>query len=135
MAYLIDSDWTIDHLAEVPAASQLVAKLTTDGAFISIVTYMEAFQGTLRQADPPAAAFKLREMASSVPVLPLSIPIAERSARLRQHFLDIGQRPMRRGFDILIAATAIEHGLTLVTRNIDDYADIPGIELYQPAEA
>jgi predicted nucleic acid-binding protein len=42
---------------------------------------------------------------------------------------------MRRGFDILIAATAIEHGLTLVTRNIDDYADIPGIELYQPAEA
>jgi predicted nucleic acid-binding protein len=44
-----------------------------------------------------------------------------------------GKRPTRRGFDLLIAATAIEHGLTLVTRNVRDYADIRGLQLYQGA--
>ena len=32
--------------------------------------------------------------------------------------------------DILIAATAIEHGLTLVTGNTRDYEDIPNLRLY-----
>ena len=28
------------------------------------------------------------------------------------------------------AATALEHGLILVTRNVSDYSDIPGLALY-----
>ncbi len=34
-------------------------------------------------------------------------------------------------FDILIAATAIQHHLTLLTRNIKDYQRIPSLKLYQ----
>jgi predicted nucleic acid-binding protein len=29
----------------------------------------------------------------------------------------------------LIAATALEHNLTLVTRNVRDYAEVPGLRL------
>lgn len=32
----------------------------------------------------------------------------------------------------MIAATAIEHDLTLVTRNVDDFSDVPGLQLYKP---
>jgi len=32
--------------------------------------------------------------------------------------------------DLLIAATALEHELTIVTRNIEDFNDIPGLVLY-----
>ena len=34
--------------------------------------------------------------------------------------------------DAYIAATALTRRMTLVTRNIDDYADVPGIRLHQP---
>jgi predicted nucleic acid-binding protein len=36
--------------------------------------------------------------------------------------------------DGLIAATALEHGLTLVTRNVRDFSEL-GITLFNPWEA
>jgi predicted nucleic acid-binding protein len=33
--------------------------------------------------------------------------------------------------DILIAATCLEHNLTLLTRNLKDFQKIPSIKLYQ----
>ena len=47
MPYLVDSDWVIDHLANVPEAVQLLDRLAQDGIAISIITYMEAFQYNL----------------------------------------------------------------------------------------
>jgi predicted nucleic acid-binding protein len=41
------------------------------------------------------------------------------------------KRVNQRALDVVIAATAIEYGLTLVTRNITDYADIPDLTLHQ----
>jgi predicted nucleic acid-binding protein len=37
-----------------------------------------------------------------------------------------------RALDLIIAATALEYGLTLVTKNTDDFKDIPDLTLYQP---
>jgi predicted nucleic acid-binding protein len=45
MPYLIDSNWLIDHLEDVPAASELLERLTEKGITISIISYMEAYQG------------------------------------------------------------------------------------------
>ena len=35
-----------------------------------------------------------------------------------------------RALDLLNAAIAVEHDLTLVTRNVEDYKDIPDLNLY-----
>jgi predicted nucleic acid-binding protein len=45
MPYLVDSNVVIDHLGEVPEASQFLDQFAQDGIVISIITYMEAFQG------------------------------------------------------------------------------------------
>jgi hypothetical protein len=131
VAYLVDSDWLIDHLAEIPEATELLQSLAGEGLFISVVSYMEAFQGTLRSESPDTALDRLNALSDAV--LPMDIRIAKRCASLRQHFLDLGQRPTRRGFDLVIAATALEHDLTLATRNVRDYADIPDLKLYRLA--
>jgi predicted nucleic acid-binding protein len=38
----------------------------------------------------------------------------------------------RRGFDIAIAACAIEHGAAFWTLNPQDFEDIPGLKLFRP---
>lgn len=59
MPYLIDTDWVIDLLASVPEAVQLLDRLAQDGIAISIITYMEAYQGVERSPHPEEAQNKL----------------------------------------------------------------------------
>jgi len=54
--------------------------------------------------------------------LPVERSIAERAGRLRR---DYGMRMP----DALIAATALEHGLSLMTRNKKDFQVIRGLKL------
>jgi len=61
--------------------------------------------------------------------LPISPEIARRCAQLRETLRREGKRVRQRALDLLIAATALEFGLTVVTRNSEDYRDIPGLSL------
>ena len=131
MPYLIDTDWVIDLLASVPEAVQLLDRLAQDGIAISIITYMEAYQGVERSPHPEEAQNKLSALLDSLPVVPLSPAVAQRCARLRETLRKQGKRVNARSLDLIIAATALEHNLTLVTRNTEDYADVPGLKLYR----
>jgi predicted nucleic acid-binding protein len=129
MAYLIDSDWIIDHLENDPAADQLLDGLAPHGFAISDVTYMEVFQGVNRSPDPQLATSWLNVLVTRAPIVPFSIAVAERCAGLREHLRGQGRRVRSRALDLIVAATAMEHGLTLVTRNKADYRDIPNLKL------
>ena len=52
MPYLIDSDVLIAQRESQPGALVLLEQLASQGLAISIVTYMEVYQGTLGAADP-----------------------------------------------------------------------------------
>ena len=58
-------------------------------------------------------------------VLPLSQAVLDQAVTLRQ------QRNMSLG-DALVAGTALVHGLTLVTRNVEDFQWIQGLSLLNP---
>ena len=133
MPYLVDTDWVIDLLASVPEALQLLDRLAQDGIAISIITYMEVYQGVERSPHPEEAQRKLAAFLNSVPVIPLTPAVAQRCARLRETLRKQGRRVNARSLDLIIAATALEYNLTLVTRNAEDYADIPGLKLYPPS--
>jgi toxin FitB len=60
-------------------------------------------------------------------VLPLSQAVLDQAVVLRQ------QRKMSLG-DALVAGTALAHGLTLVTRNVEDFQWIQGLSLLNPFE-
>jgi predicted nucleic acid-binding protein len=132
MPYLVDSDVVIDHLAAVPEASQFLDQFAQDGIVMSIVTYMEAFQGVFRSEQPEEAAEKFHAFVDKVLILPFSFAVAERCARLRETLRSQNKRVKSRALDLIIAATALEYGLTLVTKNIEDFKDIPDLILYQP---
>jgi predicted nucleic acid-binding protein len=132
MPYLIDSDVLINHRDEDPGALTLLERLAPEGIAISVVTYMEVYQGILRSPDADRAQSNFAAFLAGVPVVPFSVVSARRCAVLREGLSRRGKRVRSRALDLITAAIALEHGYTLVTRNRNDYEDIPGLSLHEP---
>lgn len=88
----------------------------TDGSAYSVVTRCELFAG--RRADEA----QIGAVLAALREVPVDRAIAERAGRLRR---ETGVLVA----DALIAATAIECGLALATRNVRDFGNVPGLEL------
>lgn len=136
MAYLIDSDWLIDRVAGDPPAVALFDQLAAGDMRVSVVTYAEVYEGVLASSDPASHEQRLdRVIAAGMRILPFTTATAQHCARIRHDLRSSGRRTGSRALDLLVAATAIEHGLTLVTRNVNDYRDIDGLAIYEAGPA
>lgn len=129
MPYLLDSDWFIDYVDRVPSAVELAEGLSPSGLFISVVSYMEAYEGVFRLSQSDRAA-RLEEWLTGDLVITVDDVVARRCAELRSLLRGQNRRVGSRALDLLIAATAIAYDLTMVTRNVDGYRDIPGLTLF-----
>lgn len=130
MTYLVDTDWMIDYLAGEPAARNLIASLLSDSIAISIITFIEIYEGIKRSPTRRQDERAFRTFLQGVDVFPVNRTVARRAAKVRAGLRLQGRSVRRRSLDLLIAATALAYNLTLVTRNMDDYGDIPGLSLY-----
>jgi len=123
-AYLLDSDVLIDISRNKPAAIDYVDTLP-DPWMISQVTAMELLVGA---RDKREIAY-LDQFLSSYPIVPLSASLGVRAYRL---LMDYAKSHGLHVFDSLVAATALEQGLTLVTRNQRHFAMIDKLILHVP---
>jgi predicted nucleic acid-binding protein len=124
MPYLIDSDVLIDISRDRARAIDYVDTLP-DTWMISRVTAMELLVGA---RDKREVAY-LVAFLSSYPIVSLSDSIGEKAYELlklyaKSHGLHV--------FDSLIAATALELGLTLVIKNQRHFAMIDELILQVP---
>lgn len=135
MKYLLDTNVLGDARKQAhPGLVTWLAGQPRADLAISVVTLLEIERGVLRiERRDPAAGRHLRswledEIAQAFEgsVLPVDERVAHRAARL--HVPD----PMPE-MDALIAATALVHDLTLVTRNVKDFQNA-GIGLLDPWE-
>lgn len=60
-------------------------------------------------------------------VIEVTTTIAERFGEIRAQQFASGQFTPE--MDLLIASTALVHGLTLVTHNTKDFANVPGLQV------
>jgi len=131
MHYLLDTTILSPYFAGDPQTRLLLRKLTPDGIAVSIVAYLEAYQGVIENADPEKARRKFNVFFRTAPILPISPAVARRCAEIRSDLKKQGKNPRKRAFDLVIAATALEHGLEVVTHNTKDFDDIPNLVRYQ----
>lgn len=123
LMYLLDTD-VLSELRKRkcnPGVATWFGTIQDSELFLSAVTIAEIEQGIERQrtADPVfaknlAAWLELTLRGFGDRILPLSVNIARRWGRLAAQ---IGNN----GLDLAIAATALEHGLTVVTGNTKHY--------------
>ena len=109
---LIDTDVFIDHLR---GAEEL--KPGSNRLHYSAVTRAELFAGSSATATISQLLAPLREV-------PVDRAIAERAGRVRR---ETGLRLP----DALIAASALERRLLVVTRNVKDFEPVRGLRLRQ----
>ncbi len=131
MRYLIDTNVLIPYFAGDQQAINLLRHLIPDGIAVSILSYLEAYQGAIERPDPEAAKRQFNAFFRGISVLPVSPAVAIRCAEIRSLLKGQGKNPRKRAFDLVIAATALEHGLEIVTHNTKDFQDIPGLVQYQ----
>jgi predicted nucleic acid-binding protein len=130
MPYLLDTTGIIPHLARDEIAVEPVSRLTAYRVAVSIVSYLEAWEGTIDVADPVAAQRQVTALFVDIPLLPISMTVARRCAEVRAFLGKQGKSPRRRAFDLVIAARALEHDLVLVTHNARDFSGIPDLVLH-----
>jgi predicted nucleic acid-binding protein len=129
MTYLLDSDILSSYLDRDRATIDRVDDLMLAGVSISIVTYMETYQVTLQSPDPQASQVRHARALLGIPILPFTVEVAERCAQMRHDLSASGRKVRSRALDLMIAATALENNLVLVTRNHADYRDIPELRI------
>ena len=129
MNYLADADFIIDHFNDLPTARSLLPRLLREGTGVSVITQIELYEGVYRSRNPRQAERDLRAFLRSVALLPITRAVALRTARVRADLRGRGRPIQHRAFDLIIAATALEHGLTVVTSNTRDYSDIPRLRV------
>jgi toxin FitB len=121
-----------------PKVEQWVAAQEFGTLFISVVSLGEMGKGFTTMSDLPKRGrletWLERQLAELFrgQVLPVTQAIAKRWGAfdgLRQ----MAGRPLAVA-DGMIAATAFEHGLTVVTRNVRDFGDL-GVSILNPWEA
>lgn len=108
--FLVDTDVFVDHLR---GARELDPK--SHRVHYSVVTRAELFAGSTASEIVSILLAPFRE-------LEVGRKIAERAGRLRR---ESGIRLP----DALIAATAVEHGLSLFTRNRTDFEGVRGLRV------
>jgi tRNA(fMet)-specific endonuclease VapC len=94
---------------------------------LSVISLGELYSWVLRKQAPPSRLQALKQLLKEATVLELDSVVAEKFGAVRAQLLDAG-KPMPTA-DRFIGATALVHGLTLVTHNTQDYLNVPGLVL------
>jgi predicted nucleic acid-binding protein len=95
--------------------------------YISALSAGELFTWAVRGNAPATRLPSLIDLLDDVQIIDVDLAIARRFGELRAALLDAG-RPTPT-FDLAIAATAIVHGLTLVTHNTQHFSHVSGLSL------
>ena len=137
MSYLLDTNVLSElrRKAPHPGVVQWFANRPATTLYLSVLTIGELRKGIETLANEPRRLSLLDWLEVALPaffigrILPVDLPVADRWGRL---LAQVG-RPLP-AIDSLLAATALQHGLHLVTRNQRDF-ELPGLQVINPWNA
>ena len=132
-AYLVDSDVCIHAMRRRhESLKEMIRAIRSDGLAISVITYGEVLEGALYSRERLTNVQKWRAFVAGVDVVDVTMAVADIWADLRGALRSKGN--IIADNDLLIAATAIRFGMTVVSCNVRHFARVPGLTLLVPPE-
>lgn len=126
---VLDTSFVVDVIRGHEKAGRLFRILEQESAVlgVSAATAYELFTGVARSETPGSEERKVEQFIESLALLPFELPTARIAGLLASQ---LTKRGSALGVvDLFIAATALEHGEPLVTRDRKDYERVPGLKL------
>jgi len=129
MSFLVDTNVLSELVRKRPDPGVLQWAQEVTRVAISAATVEEVYFGLSWKPNPRILLWFEEFLEVNCEVLPVTAEIAKRAGEIRGQLQARGQT--RSSTDMLIASTAQEHKLTLVTRNIPDFEGC-GVPLLTP---
>ena len=130
MGLLIDTSVLIKIERADESIDDFIASLGGEDSSLSAITASELLVGVVRAAPPERRAQREAFVAYALErfqVLPVDLIVARAHAPLVAQFKGRGSEIG--AHDLLIAATALAHGFAMLTYNVREFSQIPGLEL------
>lgn len=126
MKYLLDTDVVVNQLR---GKSRLKEEIAEAGVAISIITFGELLYGAYKSTKKENSLAIINGFISDlkVDILGLNQEIMDIYAKTKALLEVKGKRLDE--FDLLIAATAKAHSLSVVTRNLSHFKRIPNLNI------
>ena len=125
--YLIDTDWVIDHLNAIERVVTRLKELHPQGLALSIVSLAELFEGVQYSRHPDQSKQALEAILGEVSGLGIDEEICTIFGRERGRLRKDGE--LIGDFDLLIAATGLHYGLTVLTNNRRHFERVDGLQI------
>jgi tRNA(fMet)-specific endonuclease VapC len=127
LTHLLDTDICIHAMKSRDLALSRRLDALRGSCAVSDVTLYELYSGAERYEMPSERIAIIDAFIALVIVLPFDTAAARIAAPIRFRLESKGQKIG--GFDMLIAATALSHDLSLFTNNIREFKRVPGLRL------
>jgi len=125
--YLLDTDTIIYILKGNASVQKNLLFHINDPIKTSVITLMELYYGAYKSQKVTGNLAKIKTLEQSLEIITLGVASAEVFGMLKSQLEKTGLR--LDDFDLIIAACALAHNLTLVTNNEKHFQRIEGLKL------
>jgi tRNA(fMet)-specific endonuclease VapC len=113
--YLLDTDWVIHYLNGHPEIVARVQDLGPEGLALSVISLAELYEGVFYSREPRKSEEAVQDLLRGIELIGIDEEITRVFGRERGRLRALGKTVG--DFDLLIGATALRHGLTLLSNN------------------
>lgn len=125
--YLLDTDTIIYALKGVPAVVENMHLHSADPKAISVITYGELVYGAEKSQQTEKNLARVHRLREIFPVIEISCSVMDSFGSLKADLSRKGE--LVDDFELIIAATAITIGYSVVSNNEKHFAKLPDVSL------
>ena len=130
MGILIDTSVLIAHERTQVDLDRRLREAGEEAAHLSVITASELLHGIWRAVDPAVRTRRtafVEALLREFPVVEIDLSVARIHAQIWAEQQATGQIIGRH--DLWLAATCIAHGFRIATRNVREFARVPGLQV------
>jgi tRNA(fMet)-specific endonuclease VapC len=127
MMYVLDTNVVLDYFRAKGNVAVKILAVPPGGIALPAIAAYEIWVGVFGSENVARRRAQFQHFLETIEVLPFDEKIARKAAEIHRHLATRGE--LIGPLDTLIAGTALAYDASLVTRNIREFARVPGLNV------